>query len=719
MPNPGVQPILLPLTCMTPRFARLSLALSALAVSPSLFAQTPPPAAVPPTAGAPVSAIRPLEDRPETLKLVEGTVDSVLDLLTLWTGRVILRPGTLPPVAGGFTIKIERPTPRSEIILYLLTLLKQNGIGVTPMGDGAYTVVPLGFLKNEAPEMIEGSTLNLPPSGKIATKIFQLDFLRVGEFVPLIQNTILTTSVNGGVVMLAQANSAMITDTVSNLQRVETLLKQLDRPATSGLTPKSYTLRNGAKSSEVVSRINSIIRGPLQTQLGTSLSINADDRSNQIILIADPRQYPFFDNLIQTLDIKADPNTRMDVIPLKYADAKEVASLLSLMVSGQTAAAQRSNPQSLRPGQIALPAQPNIGVQPGSPVGAAPIAALPNLNSGGDAGSGGSEFSALATIQPDTRGNSLIVSGTVDDLRLIRELISKIDIVLPQVRIEVIIAEVTLTDSQTSGITALGFTVGTDAPNNPLTGGDNGRGTHITGIDPLNVAGWNITKGIVNPLSFQAALTDNGKRSNVKILQAPTIVTTHNKKATIRSGSQVPVVTASTATPTNASTTGITTQSQVTYKDIVLKLDVTPLIGDDGSIQMTIDQTVDDVIGNVTIDGNDNPLIGTRQATSFVTVGNDQMIVLGGLQRTKASRARAKIGFFYEIPILSQLLGGRSNSVERTELLLFIRPHVIKLEDASADTAKNIGVLSNKEQIQQFLTDPSKPAKESVIEKLK
>lgn len=722
MPNPGASLIPLSPTCMTPRSARLSLALSTLAFSSALWAQTPPATPPPaPAAGSPaVNAIAPVDDRLETLKLSGAEIDSVLDLLTTYTGRVILRPGTLPPVAGGFTIKVETPTRRSTIISYLLTLLKQNNIGVTPMGDGAYTVVPLGFLKNEAPEMIEGSTLGLPPSGRIATKIFQLDFLRVNEFVPLIQASVLSTGIGGGVVNLDKANSAMITDTVSNLQRVERLLKELDRPATAGLTPKSYTLRNGAKSSEVVNKINSIIRGPLQTQLGTSLSINADDRSNQIILIADPRQYPFFDNLIQTLDIKADPNTRMDVIPLKYADAKEVASLLTFMVNGQTTAAQRSNPQSLRPGQIALPAQPNVGNQPGvAPVGAAPINTLPNLSPGVEAGSGGSEFSALATIQPDTRGNSLIVSGTGDDLRLIRELISKIDIVLPQVRIEVIIAEVTLTDSQTSGISALGFTVATDTPNNPLTGGDNGRGTHITGIDPLNVAGWSITKGIVNPLSFQAALTDNGKRSNVKILQAPTIVTTHNKKATIRSGSQVPVVTASTATPTNASTTGITTQSQVTYKDIVLKLEVTPLIGDDGSIQMTIDQTVDDVIGNVTIDGNDNPLVGTRQATSFVTVSNDQMIVLGGLQRTKNSRARAKIGFLYEIPVLSQLLGGRSNSVERTELLLFIRPHVIKLEDASADTAKNIGILSNKEQIQQYLADPSKPAKDSVIEKLK
>ena len=80
---------------------------------------------------------------------------------------------------------------------------------------------------------------------------------------------------------------------------------------------------------------------------------------------------------------------------------------------------------------------------------------------------------------------------------------------------------------------------------------------------------------------------------------------------------------------------------------------------------------------------------------------------------------RAKIGFLAEIPIISQLLGGREKSRERTELLLFVRPHVIKPSEVSADAKKNIDGLSNKEQINQYLIDPSKPAKPSLIEQLK
>ena len=278
---------------------------------------------------------------------------------------------------------------------------------------------------------------------------------------------------------------------------------------------------------------------------------------------------------------------------------------------------------------------------------------------------------------------------------------------MAQVRIEVVIAEVTLSDSDKTGLSALNLTVG-KAPNG---------GSSITNFAGA-VAGWSVSEGVIDPLAFKASLTDAGSRGNVNILSAPTIVTTHNKEAQVIVGQSQPIITGSTSTP-NSGTSGLTTSSQVTYKDIAIDLKVTPLIGDDGSIQLKIDQKVDDILDSVTIDGNSQPVIGRRQATSFINVFDGQMIVLGGLQRTKNSRTRGKLGFLVEIPIISNIFGARENKKERTELLLFVRPHVIKPGEGSVDTAKNINVLSNKDQINQFLVDPSKPAKESLLEKLK
>ena len=347
-------------------------------------------------------------------------------------------------------------------------------------------------------------------------------------------------------------------------------------------------------------------------------------------------------------------------------------------------------------------------VTPGLPVAPTPNAPPTTINvSAPDVtglGGGSNEFSTLVTVTYDDRSNAVIVSGTGDDIRLIKDLVDKIDIILAQVRIEVIIAEVTLTDTDKSGLTALNLTVGQKA---------NGS-TAITNFSGA-IAGWSVSEGIVDPLQFKAALTDAGSRSNIKVLSTPTIVTTHNKEAEVIVGEKRPIVTGvSTATTTTGGQT-----STYTYQAIAIDLKVTPLIGDDGSIQLKIDQKVEDVLGLTKIDENDVPIIGTRQATSFINVYDGQMVVLGGLQRNKLGNDRAKIGFLTEIPIISHLFGGRTKTTERTELLLFVRPHVIKPADGTSDARKSINAQSNKEQIVQFLVDPSKPAKEPFIDKFK
>lgn len=676
---------------MTSRIARLSLVASIFIFSIALWAQAPA-SAQPTQADAKPSG----GEMIPSFKISGLPIDGVLAALEFHTGRSILRPAALP--TAEYTLVIDRPIPRSELILAIETLLALNQIGVAPLGDRFLKVIALAQAKTEAPEMIAGSAFDQPASGKIATKVFQFDFLRVNEFMPQLQG-LLTPGVGGGVVILEKTNAALVTDSVSNLQRIENLIKTLDRPATTGLTPKFYPLKS-AKASDLVNKLRSVLSGSLQTQLGTSTTYNADDRTNQIILIADPRQYPFFDELITKLDVKADPNTRNEVIYLKHAAAKDVSTLLTQLVTGQTNAAQKASAQSIRPGQVNLPGQP--APQPVAPL---PAAATVSLNGADTAGLAGSnEFSTLVTVTYDERSNAVIVSGTGDDIRLIKELVEKIDIILAQVRIEVIIAEVTLSDTDKSGLSALNLTVGTKA---------------TTGVRSItnfsgSLAGWSVTEGIVDPLALKVALADAGTRSNVNVLSAPTIVTTHNKEAQVVVGQKRPVVTGTTS----VSTTG-GTSSTYTYQSIAIDLKVTPLIGDDGSIQLKIDQKVDDLLGSTTIDGNQVPIIGTRQATSFINVYDSQMVVLGGLQRQKFGNDRAKLGFLAEIPIISNLLGGRQLSKERTELLLFVRPHVIKPSEGAADAKKNIDVLSNKEQINQYLVDPSKPAKPSLIEQLK
>ncbi|MCR6654609.1 MAG: type II secretory pathway, component PulD [Opitutus sp.] len=643
----------------------------------TLQAQTPTD--VPAVAAAEEELVGPI-------KLPDADIDTVLGLLEIYTGRIILRPQQLP--SANYHLVIDRKIPKAEAILALETVLALNQVGVTPLGDKFLKVVALAQLKTEAPEMITESTLKLPPSGRVAAKLFQLDFLRVNEFVPLI-SPLMSPGVANGIVPLEKSNAVLITDSISNLQRVELLLQTLDAPTMTGLTPKFYTLRE-AKASDVVNKLRAMFQGPLQAQLGSATSYSADDRTNQIVLLSDPRQQKLFDDLIARLDVKAEPNTRNEVIYLKHASAKDVAPLLSQLVSGQNTAAQRASGNNARNPQVVQPAADSA-----ENAGEAALAGLTTESN---------EFSSLITILPDERSNAVVVSGTVDDIRLLRGLIDKIDILLAQVRIEVVIAEVTLNDNDKSGLQKLNLTFGQD-----------GGVTRITKFDGV-IQGVTVTNGVTNPLSFVASLGDNGARNDVRVLSSPTIVTTHNKEAQILVGEKRPLITGTQSSIVTAGATPVTS-STVSYTDIAIDLKVTPLIGEDGSIQLKIDQKVDDITGNVVIDNNEQPIIGRRQATSFVNVKDSEMIVLGGLQRNRVSNNRTKLGFFYELPIISHIFGARTKGLERTELLLFIRPHVIRPADGTADTIRKIDELSNREQINQYLIDPSKQPEKPGSEK--
>jgi general secretion pathway protein D len=648
----------------------------------------------------PPVAPKPNPEMVDSFKLGEGSIDDVLGALEIYTGRTVVRPGQLPTAT--YTIKITRPIPKAELVTALETLLELNGVSVSPMGDRFLKVTALAQAKSEAPEMINGSSLDLPPSGRVVTKIFELNFLRVGEFVPQIQS-FMTPGIGGGIVQLEKANVALVTDTLENIQRIERLLDEVDKPREESLTPKFYQLHN-AKASDLVTKIHAMLSGPAQNVLRSTTTYTADDQSGQIVVIADPREYPLFDSLIAKLDVSSDPNTHNEVIYLKHADAKDVTTLLQQLIAGQNSAVQKSGATTRTPQQMvasAAPGQPPI-LQPVTQV---QVAGEP-LNTGS------TEFSSIVTIEPDERTNSVVVSGTVGDIRLIKSIVDKIDILLAQVRIEVVIAEVTLSDTSNSGFSSATVTVGT-APNG---------GTSITnltaslaglGLSPnaaiMNAAGTAVTN-TVNPVNIIANLTSLGDISHSKILQQTTVTTTHNKQAMITVTDQLPVITGSTSEPLAAGTTAAASFAQsstVTYKDIGITLKVTPLIGDDGSIQLNIDQTVDNQGPSVTIDGNSQPSINHREATSFINAQSDELVLLGGFQSSTVSLDRQKEGILFEIPFISNLFGYRTNDTERSELLIFLRPHVLLAREGTADTHRAIEGMSNRDQLNKFLLNPS------------
>lgn len=685
---------------MIPRSVRLCLAVLVPFAAATLRAQAPAAPANP-------------DDELVSLKLPDADIDTVLTSLEALTGRTVLRPAALQ--TGTYNFKTPKPMPKSEVVLALETVLALNNIGVAPQGDKFLVVTLLQNTRNNAPEMITGSAFDQPASGKIASKIFQLEFLRVNDIQQVLAQGVLNPQLLG-FVPLVTANAALITDSVSNLQRVELLLRSLDKPISAGMTPKFYPMAN-AKAADIVTRLRSIFTGTLQQQLGSATTYISDDRTNQVIVLTDPRQYPLFDNLIAQLDSAKDPDLHNEVIYLKNAKAVDVVKVVSQLVSGQVAAAQRANAQSLRPGQgatqtnTATPLAPQI---PGAPT-PAPVVTAGTLTLGGnpDAVNGGNsnEFSALASAFNDDRSNSIVVTGTKQDIRLIKQVIESLDIVLRQVRIEIVIAEVTIDDNHTSGISALGLQIsgdklvgftGTEASTAITAGTVTYRGGATAVSGPFDLAG-------------QIAIGTTPRKSNTTILTIPAIVTSHGKPGKFSDGETRPVI---TGTTTTAGAANPTTSSNVAQQDIGTSLTVTPFIGTDGTVQLDItDLTLTDVIGNVTVDGNTQYIIGKRSATSYLTAKSGEILVMSGFRKKEDRKSTSRLG---PIPWLGDFFGTRNKDNKHTELILFIRPTVLtnNPETDNAEIMKRVDQLPTKDDIRKEL-DPNYVApRQNIIQKL-
>ena len=695
---------------MTSRFARpclaLLLAAATLDARAQAQAQPPPlptnPPGAQPGATTPVSAAAAApDDQPVQLKLPDADLDTIISAIENLTGKIILRPAALPTAT--YNIRITKDIPKSAAIRYLETILSLNGIALVQLDANAYKVVALTMARVEAPEMITGSALDQPPSGKVATKLFQLEFIRAAELLPLLQGFLNPNM--GGVYQLPNANAVLITDNISNLQRVEVLLASVDKPVASGMKPKFYQLKNGAKASDIVNKLTTILRGTLQVQLGSATTYSADDRTNQIILVTDPRQHSFFDELIDKLDVRADPNTRNDVIYLNHAKAADVVNVITRLISGQAQAIRQSS-QSVRPGQGMQPVQttPTL-VQPPQPGQPTPPPSLPGPAAvAGDmlVNAGSSEFSAIMTVMNDDRTNSVVVSGTTDDIRLLRELVGKLDIVLAQVRIEVVIAEVTLDDNHQSGISALGLKL---------------EGDKLVGFSGEG-AGFEVANGTITrpgwDLAAELAIVTTPRKSNNTVISHPAIVTSHGWESIIFSGESRPVVTGSV---TAAGGTQGLAQSTTTQLPIGTRLTVKPFIGVDGSVQLDIKQKVEDVTGEVIIDGNTQYIIGTRETTSYITAKSGDVIVLGGFQKQSDLKSTSRLG---PIPILGDIFGSRRKFKGRQELIFFLRPTVLTNNPTidNAETMKRIETLPTRDQIKNELDPNYVVPKKSVIDRI-
>ena len=306
---------------------------------------------------------------------------------------------------------------------------------------------------------------------------------------------------------------------------------------------------------------------------------------------------------------------------------------------------------------------PAPGVPPIPTAAPTPTTIAANLSS--NLANSSLQFSNFVGLSADERTNSIVAYGTHQDLKTLKDLIEKIDIPLPQVLIEAIITQVTLNESTTNGLNSLGF-----AYDNSIK--------RFSEIALGTVDGLSITNGIIDidnseNFSLSTAIVPTDSDGETKVLSAPRIIVSHNEEGIINVSQSRPIITSSTAFVNSNNNV----RSNVEYRDIGIKLTVTPLIGADGTVQMKIEQTIENIADNVTIDGNTQPVIGKREATSTVSVNDGQIVILGGLQENSIAKNNSYFPIIGRWPLIRNLFGTNSDKFDKTEIIIFIRPKVL------------------------------------------
>ncbi len=460
--------------------------------------------------------------------------------------------------------------------------------------------------------------------------------------------------------------------------------------------------------------INGVQVNPNAQNPQPSAQVVADTRLNQILVVSSPADYTYIASLIAEFDKPlevAEPFERR----LKYAAALDVLSAVvdllqevntgtTQLPGGGTVQQQRQQALASNSSQL-LGGRSTTGTRGGTVGSTAGAAASDTATTGTTSGGIGSRADVISgptennapvsvlvgktRVVADPMSNTILVMGRKEDIDKTNGLLDKLDRKPAQVYLATVIGQLTLTEGMTSGIDYLsGLSKPGDGTNFSASGFTN-RTDVLTGnavtravADMRNNAittpfgpgtGLNLYGAVGDSLElFVTALETN---NNFKILSRPSIFALNNKKAVITSGRQIPVPSQQT-TFANGNNQGNTTTT-IEYRDVVLKLEIVPLINADGEVTLTISQVNDTVVGTQLVQPNEVPIIGTEQLVTSVTIPDRNTIVLGGLISEENTKNKQGLPILGRIPGLGKLFRTDTDTKTRKELIVFIQPQVV------------------------------------------
>jgi len=672
-----------------------------------------------PAAPTIVPARPPAADATIQLQFPNNGIADVLGIYELLTGKAVVKESG---IFDGKPISLVTSTPitQQEAIELIESSLQLNGYVLAQSPDGRSVRVTLSTIPQA--NLTRGlrvyeSPGDLPPGHSMASYFLRLQHLDPSEAASTLWSHV-GLNTFGRITPVSSPPSLLITENADNIRQLLSIAAVLDVPQDqSHLRTEFYHLKyadavvigqiltSTFTTRQIIPPLTTDTVGDTETRIPQRLvtsvppRVVADDRLNRLMIVAMEADHAYASKLIAEFDqpIKevAPLERRLkyvfvdQVIPVLSDILQDTGSGSSTMAGGEIVRTRRPPQASSDPATLSgRPRRANTQLQSTAPVPAGyedkllqPEETAPPL----------SVLVGKTRLVADIQANKLIAYGPREDLAKITSLLDRIDQKPPQVYLATIIGQLTLGDNMEFGVDYL----------RQFQAGGNGNYAaalltrdNLTGINlrnptikaPLNaLAGLNVYGQIAEGVDVFVRALEATQR--FKVLSRPSIYAANNKKAVITSGQRIPVPTSSVTDLANTASV----RTNISFQDVVLKLEVIPLINSNKEINLTIAQVNDNVVGQQRIAENVVPIIATERLVTTVTVANRSTIVLGGLIQESEEKSMTGVPFLCRLPVVGHAFKSTTTKKNRKELLIFIQPVVV------ADNNEAFAVSSNED----------------------
>jgi type II secretion system protein D len=682
----------------------------------------------------------------------------VADAYSGYTGKRVL----LSSATQNLEIRFYQrgPLTNREAANLLVKVLDMEGFVFVPSGANEVKLLPKaqGTGAN-GPSELEGiidDPANIPDGDTYISYFMKLGFIKPEEAVRTFTQSIHGLGPGAKIAPVPNASAVLITGKATFVRKLINQQRYIDVAA--GNVSTAWVQLKFADAEELATTLNEIMNAQQQrkttagvttagaarstntgnrppvpgkpaktaTSAGTTaagedipVQIVASQRLNKIFIMGRPVDIVFVEGLAREFDSPTNKNNFIK-IKLRFviaSDFLQVAADALEAAAGPTASSQGGNARNNRSQTNQTRNQAtsrNQNGQNGSRNSIDSVEAF-NVSEVPESIVIGKTF-----IVADNLANSILVQGPPESLRIVTELIDKLDGRPQQVMISTVFGQVSLGDDLDFGVSLGRLADGGSRQGAGTTGGagalqDLSTLGSIAGLNTAagaSVGGLNLYGRIKD---FTGTLRALESQTNFKVLSRPTVYTANNRVAVISSGRRIAVP---TNTFTSGANTGTTQSTNIEYRDVLLRFEVVPLINSEHEVTLRISLLNEDTQDSQEIDGNFIPTIVTESISTTVTVANNSTVVLGGLVTESSKITKSGVPILSRIPGLGRLFGQTQKDVDRRELLIFIQPQIVVGEESQQQAQSDMERRYNASKPTRDFADgilPEKPRSQATV----